>query len=87
MKEITVPALPESGVEHDFRQTPTRISARRIGASWVVYERRDILGMGVDSFLAFRGDWSDAYVFGQRLVKMLDGRTVCEAEKDGDIGG
>ena len=87
MTELSIPAPPAAAAEHDFRQTPTRISTRRVGASWVVYERRDILGTGVDSFLAFRGDWTDAYIFGERLVKLLDGRTVLQAEKDGDIGG
>jgi hypothetical protein len=74
---------PPRGSEHDFRMTPTRISAKRVGASWIVYERRD----GKDEILCFRGYWEDVYRAGTQILTVLDGRTVEQAEAAARAGG
>jgi hypothetical protein len=81
---VIIPDEPGHVIEHDFRMTPTRISARRIGASWIVFEAIPLFAfIGDEKILAFRGDWRDAFLAGVRLVECLAGRTVAEAEAEG----
>jgi hypothetical protein len=88
--EPVVKGIPEEPrLEHDFRQRPSRISARRardgeyrvgVGA-WVLYEHR--YETRDEHTLCYRDDWAEAYLSGQRIVALLDGRTVGEAEMKG----
>ncbi len=82
---MKAPAEPRSGIEHDFRMMPTRISARRHGASWVLYEKNP--RTMVERILALRGVWEDIYTHGTLLTRALDGRTLEQGVTDGVIEG
>lgn len=77
---MQIPDPPSYRHEYDFRQTPTRISARAIGASWMLYEK---IPGGGETVIALRGDWPDIYTHGVLVTRALDGRTVQEAKRDG----
>lgn len=82
---MKAPKEPKNGIEHDFRQMPTRITAAREGASWIVYEKRP--NIPERRVLCFRPDWEDAYTYGTLLVRSLHGRTLEEGVTDGIITG
>ena len=71
------PDEPKNGIEHDFRMMPSRISARRFGASWILYEKEP---NKPENILAFRPDWTSVWQLGMMDVAMLDGKTVLEYE-------
>jgi len=85
MSPLDIPRAPREGIEHDFRMVPTRLTARREGASWVLYEKdpRD----GKERILTFRGDWQDIYTHGTLLARALSGRTLEQGVVDGVIEG
>lgn len=60
--------------EHDFRAMPTRISARRFGAEWELYEKIPV--SGEETVLFIRPAWEEIYRLGNTLVKLIDGRPV-----------
>jgi hypothetical protein len=76
----TIPREPGAGLEYDFRMSPTRISAKRLGGLWVIYER-EIVPITRDAILCFRPTWADAYVAGKLIVRDLDGKTTKGAQE------
>lgn len=80
--EPVVKGIPaEPGVVHVFREKPSRITARREDAAWVLYEYR--FDRQEWQTLCFRPDWESAYLTGRRMVELLDGKTVGDAEMKG----
>jgi len=79
---MRIPKEPDEGIEHDFRMTPTRISAKKLGASWIVYEQTP--DAVVDRrIICFRPDWEEGFKAGARFVAVLDGKTIEQAMADG----
>ena len=82
---MKAPLAPKDGVEHDFRAMPTRISAKRYGGSWMLYEKNPLTGK--ERILALRGDWEDVYTHGTLLARALAGRTLEQGVADGIVEG
>jgi hypothetical protein len=82
---MKAPKEPKEGIEHDFRQSPTRISAKRYGGSWMLYEKNPLSGR--ERILGLRPEWDDVYTQGTLLTRALSGRTLEQGVVDGIIEG
>lgn len=82
---LDIPRAPKEGIEYDFRMMPTRISAKKYGGSWMLYEKNPQTEK--ERILSLRGDWDDIFTHGALLTRALDGRTLEQGVIDGIIEG
>lgn len=68
---MRLPRPPKAGVEFDFRQTPTRISARQTAEGYELYEAQ-VWPERKDRMILLRPDWLTIYETGRILADLED---------------